>query len=144
MPVVKRIWKGGLKTEMGMWKSKPVFSEVELAAGKKKTEISLLSVCVFRHCVLSYISGSGSCISVCYLGLPVLLQLHNLGWAGHGHRQALEQCHAVTSCCQWLIEKEVFSLTSAGMMISKCLRMKPVTQLRKPLRCELSAGRAGL
>lgn len=44
----------------------------------------------------------------------------------------------------WLIENEVFCLSSAGMMILKCLQMKPLTQLRRHLQCELAAEQPGL
>lgn len=138
-PVVKRIWKQ--KWGCGNPALLTV-SEVNWQLERRNLKFSCCicfqTLCVELHlwqwqlhqCVLS---GSLCCYSSIHLGC-----------SGHGYWQALEQCHPVSSCCQRLVEKDVFSLTSAGMMISKCLQMKPLTQLRKPLQCELSAGRPGL
>lgn len=145
MPVIKRIWKGGLKTETRGC-GNPTLLSVKWNWQLEGKNLE------FSWCLYLFSDN------VCWIELHlwqlhqcvpsgstcVLLQLQKPGVCWAWNWQALEQCHPVSCCCQWLIEKEVFSLTSAGMMTSKCLQMKPLTQLRKPLRCELSAGHPGL
>ena len=98
------------------------------------------------------ISSSDSWISVCvvWIYLHVTTAEKTQMQVGCRHRQTPEHRHLLSSSVGgfhrklWLIENKVFSLISAGMMILKCLQMKPLTQLRKHLQCELSAEHPGL